>query len=59
MSVAKAIVSRPTTVFIIFVLLIGLGIFALMNLPIDLFPEINPPFLVVVTSYTGAGPEEV
>jgi HAE1 family hydrophobic/amphiphilic exporter-1 len=53
------VVSRPTTVFIIFALLIGLGIFALVNLPIDLFPEINPPYLVVYTTYTGAGPEEM
>ena len=59
MSMVKTIVSRPTTVFIIFALLIGLGVFALINLPIDLYPEINPPILVVYTSYTGAGPEEV
>jgi HAE1 family hydrophobic/amphiphilic exporter-1 len=59
MSFAKTAVSRPTTIFIIFALLIGLGFFALANLPIDLFPEINPPFLVVSTTYTGAGPEEV
>ncbi|MDR0588994.1 MAG: efflux RND transporter permease subunit [Spirochaetaceae bacterium] len=59
MSFAKTAVSRPTTIFIIFLLLIGLGIFAVVNLPLDLFPEINPPYLVVVTSYTGAGPEEV
>jgi HAE1 family hydrophobic/amphiphilic exporter-1 len=55
----KTVVSRPTTFFIIFALLIGLGIFAMINLPIDLYPEINPPYLVVFTSYTGAGPEEV
>ena len=59
MSVAKTIVSRPTTIFIIFALLIGLGVFAMMNLPVDLLPEINPPILVVMTTYTGAGPEEV
>jgi HAE1 family hydrophobic/amphiphilic exporter-1 len=59
MSLAKTAVSRPTTIFIIFVLLFGLGVFALVNLPIDLYPEINPPYLVVYTSYTGAGPEEV
>jgi len=59
MSVARSVVSRPTTVFIIFALLIGLGFFALVNLPIDLYPEVNPPILVVYTSYTGAGPEEV
>ncbi|MDR0377373.1 MAG: efflux RND transporter permease subunit [Spirochaetaceae bacterium] len=59
MSFAKTVVSRPTTVFIIFALLIMLGVFAFINLPIDLFPDINPPYLVVVTTYTGAGPEEV
>jgi HAE1 family hydrophobic/amphiphilic exporter-1 len=59
MSFAKTAVSRPTTIFIVFVLLLCLGVFALANLPIDLTPEINPPYLVVVTTYTGAGPEEV
>ncbi|MDR2552370.1 MAG: efflux RND transporter permease subunit, partial [Treponema sp.] len=59
MSVAKTVVGRPTTIAIIFVLLIGLGFFALANLPIDLYPEISFPMLVVYTSYPGAGPEEV
>ncbi|MDR2746282.1 MAG: efflux RND transporter permease subunit, partial [Treponema sp.] len=59
MSMAKTAVGRPTTIFIIFALLIGLGLFALTNMPIDLVPEINPPYLVVFTSYAGAGPEEV
>ena len=59
MSMVKTVVSRPTTVFIVFALLIGLGLFAMANLPVDLYPEINPPYLVVFTSYSGAGPEEV
>jgi len=59
MSMVKTVVSRPTTIFIIFALLIGLGLFAMLNLPIDLYPEINPPILAVFTSYPGAGPEEV
>lgn len=59
MSLSSTAVSRPTTVFIAFVLLIGLGVFATLNLPIDLYPEIEPPILVVYTSYSGAGPEEI
>ena len=59
MSMVKTVVSRPTTIFIVFALLIGLGLFAMINLPIDLYPEINPPIMAVYTSYTGAGPEEV
>jgi HAE1 family hydrophobic/amphiphilic exporter-1 len=56
---AKTVVSRPTTFLIIFILFVGLGVFAMINLPVDLYPEINPPYLVVYTSYSGAGPEEV
>ncbi|GHU13117.1 multidrug ABC transporter [Spirochaetia bacterium] len=59
MSVAKTVVGRPTTILIVFCLLIGLGFFALVNLPVDLYPDINFPMLVVYTSYPGAGPEEV
>ena len=59
MSMVKTVVSRPTTILIIFALLIGLGLFAMINLPIDLYPEINPPYMVVYASYSGAGPEEV
>ncbi|MCL2070511.1 MAG: efflux RND transporter permease subunit [Treponema sp.] len=56
---SKTVVGRPTTVLIIFLLLIGLGFFSLANLAVDLYPEINPPYLVVFTSFPGAGPEEV
>ncbi len=59
MSIAKKVVGRPTTVLIIFVLLIGLGIYATSDLAIDLYPEIEPPILVVLTTYEGAGPEEI
>ncbi|MDR2181644.1 MAG: efflux RND transporter permease subunit, partial [Treponema sp.] len=59
MSVAKMVVGRPTTIFIIFALLMGLGFFALVNLPIDMLPEVSFPTLAVVTTYSGAGPEEV
>jgi HAE1 family hydrophobic/amphiphilic exporter-1 len=59
MSLAKSIVSRPVTLFIVFVILLGLGLFGLSNLPIDLMPDISFPYLMVSTTYTGAGPEEV
>ncbi len=59
MSFAKTAVSRPTTVFIIFVLLFLLGVFATLNLRIDLYPDIELPYMVVYTTYPGASPEEV
>ncbi|MCG8452491.1 MAG: efflux RND transporter permease subunit [Spirochaetales bacterium] len=59
MSIAETVVKRPTTFFILYVLLVGLAAYILPQVPVDLFPEISPPILVVSTTYTGAGPEEV
>lgn len=57
--IAKTVVNRPTTIAIIYALLAALGFYAASRLAIDLLPEVNPPILVVSTTYTGAGPEEV
>jgi len=59
MSVSKTIVNKPTTVLILFAILVGLGLYIVPQIPIDLYPEINPPILVVYTTYEGAGPEEI
>ena len=36
-----------------------IGLYSLTDLGIDMFPEIDFPFVVVMTIYPGAGPEEV
>jgi len=36
-----------------------LGIFGYMRLSVDLFPDIDFPFVTITTLYPGAGPEEV
>ncbi|WP_455382616.1 efflux RND transporter permease subunit, partial [Salinispira pacifica] len=59
MSVTKTVVNRPTTVIIIFALAIGFGLYSSGNIAIDLYPEITPPVLLVITNYSGASPEDV
>ena len=59
MSLTQTVVRRPTTIFIAFALLVALGFFATVNLSVDLYPEIEPPYIAVFTSYEGAGPAEV
>lgn len=59
MSLSKTVVGRPTTVLIIFILIAGFGLYSSSDLAIDLFPEINPPVLILFTNYEGAGPEEI
>lgn len=59
MSISKTAVARPTTVLIIFSILVALGIYATSDLPLDLLPDIELPYVAISTTYTGAGPEEV
>ncbi|MFW5995153.1 MAG: efflux RND transporter permease subunit, partial [Spirochaetia bacterium] len=55
----RTIVNRPTTFVIIFSILTAFGIYTALDLPLDLFPEIEPSVLIVQSGYDGASPEEV
>lgn len=55
----KAVLSRPMTVVTVFVLLVLVGLFTVGDIPIDLLPDLSPPYVVVSTVYPAAGPEEV
>lgn len=59
MSLSKLAVSRPTTTLILFVILTALGIYSAAELPIDLLPDMEIPYIAVATTYENAGPEEV
>lgn len=52
-------VKRPITVLMGVMIIIVLGVFSVTRLPLTLFPDINLPFVVTVTSYEGATPEEL
>ncbi len=57
--IARTVVSRPTSVAILFIVVLLLGVYSFTGIAVDLFPEINPPILVVITNYTGSSPQEV
>lgn len=59
MKLANLSVSRPVTILMVVMVILLLGVVSLSKLSIDLMPELNFPMAVVVTSYEGAGPEEV
>ncbi|MDD3822571.1 MAG: efflux RND transporter permease subunit [Sphaerochaetaceae bacterium] len=59
MSLTHTIVHRPTTIIVIYLLLISLALVVLPMLPVELFPEMSLPMMVVFTSYDGASPETV
>ena len=59
MSIYKNAVNKPITTILIFVAVVVMGIFSLMQVPIDLFPEMDPPYISVITSYPGANASEI
>jgi len=52
-------VKKPITVLMGVLIIIVLGIFSVTKLPLTLFPDINLPFVVTITTYEGASPEEL
>ncbi len=59
MNLPKFAVRRPVMVSVIFIIMILFGLYSLIDLPIDLMPEIEFPAVSVITIYRGAGSEEV
>jgi HAE1 family hydrophobic/amphiphilic exporter-1 len=59
MILSKMAVTRPVLTTVIVATFLVLGLFSFMRLVVDLFPEIDFPFVTVTTIYPGAGPEEV
>ncbi len=59
MSLAKRVVTRPVTWLVVFSLVIGLGAYMITQLPINQFPEIEPPIIMVSCRYGKTAPETV
>jgi len=52
-------VRRSIAMMMLFIALIGFGIFSLSQLGLDLFPKLEFPQIVMVSMMRGAGPEEM
>ncbi|MEX1137129.1 MAG: efflux RND transporter permease subunit [Balneolales bacterium] len=52
-------VERPVAIGMVFFAVIVFGFFSFSRLPIDLFPEIEPPVLTIITTYQGVSALEM
>ncbi len=59
MSIYKSAINSPITTALVFVAVMILGVFSYMRLPIDQFPEMEPPYVSVMTAYPGANSSEI
>ncbi len=59
MKISDLSVKRPVTTFMAFLLIVVLGLVSTGRLNMDLLPKMNFPVAAVITTYSGAGPQEV
>lgn len=59
MSLSRLAIRRPVFVLVLIAFLAVMGLISYGRMPVELFPSVQFPFVTVLTSYPGAGPEEV
>ncbi len=56
---AKFSVRKPLTVFVVVLAVVILGVVSLFKMTPDMLPNMNFPYVVIMTTYPGASPETV
>src|SRR5574344_1159232 len=59
MRIYRSAISKPVTTLMIFAAVMVAGLYSVSLLPIDQFPEMEPPYVTVMTTYSGANAEEI
>ena len=59
MSIYRTAVNKPVTTALIFVAFMIFGLFSLMNLSINQYPEFESNYIMVLTSYPGASAPDI
>lgn len=56
---SKYFIERPIFATVLAIFVMALGLFAILNLPVERYPDIAPPRIAVSTTYSGADAETV
>ena len=59
MAIYKTAIKNPVTTALVFVAVMIIGLFCYVQLPVDQFPEMDPPYVMVMTTYPGASASEI
>jgi len=57
--IAQFAINRPATIIVLIAALTIIGFISVSQMPTDYLPELDLPYAAVITSYSGAGPEEI
>ncbi len=59
MNIYESAVKKPISTILIFIGVMVMGLFSLMNLAVDQYPEIEMPMISVITTYPGANAADI
>jgi multidrug efflux pump subunit AcrB len=59
MRIVQVALQRPYTFIVLALLIVLLGVFTILRIPIDIFPSINIPVIAAIWSYTGLSPDDM
>ena len=59
MAIYKTAIKNPVTTLLVFVAVMIIGLFCFVQLPVDQFPEMDPPYVMVMTTNPGASASEI
>jgi HAE1 family hydrophobic/amphiphilic exporter-1 len=59
MSISTLSIKRAITFTMVYVFVVGFGLFGLSRLKIDLYPDVTFPVIAIITTYTGVAPADM
>ena len=59
MWIVRIALKRPYTFIVMAMLIVIMGIFTILRMPTDIFPDIDIPVISIIWNYTGLSPEEM
>ncbi|MFI3264368.1 MAG: efflux RND transporter permease subunit [Rikenellaceae bacterium] len=59
MNIYESAVKKPISTILIFIGVVVMGLYSLMNLAVDQYPEIDMPMISVITTYAGANAADI
>ena len=59
MSIFESAVEKPISTLMIFMAIVVIGIFSYIQLPVDQYPKMDPPYITVMTTYPGANATDI
>lgn len=59
MSIYNTAVNKPISTLMVFLAVLVLGVFSYMQLPVDQYPKMDPPYITVMATYPGANASDI